>query len=209
MSEPRVDISGLIYHVYNRAVGRAGIFAAVNDYRVLHHSISSALHADPVTLHAYALMPNHWHLLVETHADGALSKFVHRLSSIQARLWHELNQTRGGGHLYQGPFKSSLISNDAHFLNTARYIERNPLVASLVKRAEDWRWTSLCDRIHQTPFAGQLGSWPVDRPRNWLQLVNSTLPSDALKSAPPSTGSTWFRNEVELRLRALNQAKPG
>ncbi|MCE5267945.1 MAG: hypothetical protein LLG00_08670 [Planctomycetaceae bacterium] len=83
-------------------------------------------------------------------------------------------KTVGGGHLYQGTYKSFPIEEDEHLLAVLRYVERNALRAGLVERAEDWRWSSLWRWRHPevTEDVPPLTNWPVERPRQWLQRVN-------------------------------------
>lgn len=71
-------------------------------------------------------------------------------------------------------FKSFPVQRDEHFLSVCRYVERNPLRANLVARAEDWRWGSLWARTGEPPAPTRpiLADWPVDRPRDWAALVD-------------------------------------
>ena len=77
-------------------------------------------------------------------------------------------------HLYQGRFKSLPIQQDEHFLTVCRYVERNALRAKLVKRAEDWRWSSLYRWYSGTAEEkALLSAWPLRRSAGWLAHVNS------------------------------------
>jgi REP-associated tyrosine transposase len=119
-------------------------------------------------------MPNHWHLVLAPRKDGELSRFTGWLTLTHTQRWHAERGSRGSGHLYQGRFKSFPVEEDEHFLMVCRYVERNALRAGLVRRAEDWRWSSLWRRAH--PEAEPdilLGDWPVRRPANWLEWVNA------------------------------------
>jgi REP element-mobilizing transposase RayT len=92
-----------------------------------------------VEIFAYALMPNHYHLLMQTHRPN-LSKSMHWLGvSYTNRLNARHNRI---GHLFQGRFKSILVENDAYLIELSCYIHRNPLRASIVKRLADYRWSS-------------------------------------------------------------------
>jgi putative transposase len=84
--------------------------------------------------------------------------------------WHAHHHSAGTGHLYQGRFKSFPIETDDHFYTVLRYVERNALRARLVKRAENWRWSSLWRREQGDPAL--LSAWPVPRPADWPRLVN-------------------------------------
>ena len=71
------------------------------------------------------------------------------------------------------------MQSDEHFLRVCRYVEGNPLRARLVKRAEQWRWSSLHARVHRSELV-TVREWPVNRPRNWTSIVNELLPRDEL-----------------------------
>ncbi len=89
--------------------------------------------------HAYCLMGNHFHLLVETPLEN-LSAGMHRLNSLHAQRFNRRYEL--DGHLFQGRFHSLLVESDWHLLSLARYIVLNPLRAGLCRRASDWRWSS-------------------------------------------------------------------
>ena len=70
-----------------------------------------------------------------------LGRFMQRLTVTHVRRWHAHRHSDGGGHLYQGTYKSFPVQqDDHHFLAVARYVERNARRANLVRRAENWRW---------------------------------------------------------------------
>jgi len=119
------------------------------------------------------MMSNHWHMVLWPEQDGELTGFLRWLTLTHAQRWKHAHDAVGHGHLYQGRFKSFPIQNDGHLLTVLRYVERNPLRANLVERAEEWRWGSCFARRHRGhPLAPLLSPWPIDRPRNWLELVN-------------------------------------
>ena len=87
--------------------------------------------------------------------------------------WHAHHGTSGTGHLYQGRFKSFPIQSDEHLWTVLRYVERNPLRAGLVKRAEQWRWGSLWRRgFGDDESRSLLAEGPLKLPRNWIASVN-------------------------------------
>ena len=89
--------AGVIFHVLNRGVGRRELFADAGDYAAFERCLAHALAAVPeVALLAYCLMPNHWHLLVVPATDGALGRFMHRLTLTHTCRWHAHRGTAGG-----------------------------------------------------------------------------------------------------------------
>ena len=88
--------------------------------------------------------------------------------------WHAHRHSAGSGHVYQGRFKSFPVQNDEHFLAVCRYVERNALRAKLVRRAEQWRWSSLYRWNSGTPQEkALLATWPLSRRPGWIDHVNA------------------------------------
>jgi len=164
---------GLVYHALNRAVARLPLFQKEGDYAAFERILDEALVEHPTRLLAYCVMPNHWHLVVWPERDGELTAFVRWLTHTHAMRWHAHYHTGGTGHLYQGRFKTFPIEADTHLHTVLRYVERNPLRANLVARAENWRWSSLGRRQAGDPaIETVLHPWPIVRPSNWLAVVN-------------------------------------
>jgi putative transposase len=221
----RVAPPGIVFHVLNRGNGRQRIFDDDADYAAFERVMAEALAVDPVRLLAYALMPNHWHLLLTPTAEGQLGRFMQRLTVTHVRRWHAHRHSAGQGHLYQGTYKSFPVQDDVHFRAVARYVERNPLRAGLVARAEQWRWGSLWRR--QSGSAEDrmiLAEWPTARPGDWLNWVNR--PQSAAEEAAirqcvtrgrPYGQEAWQRQTAETlglghtfreRGRPRTQAEP-
>ena len=178
---PRIAVGGVVYHVLNRANGRAQIFKRPGDYAAFEKIMAEALDRIPMRILAYCLMPNHWHMVLQPEGDGALSRHFAWLTRMHSLRWHGFRDMRGCGHLYQGRYKSFPVQSDRHFLAVCRYVERNPLRANLVARAEDWRWGSLWRRERGHAQAEPvLSEWPVPRPDGWLGFVNGPLNRDEL-----------------------------
>jgi putative transposase len=100
-----------------------------------------------------------------------LSRYAQWLTVTHVRRWHAHHRTAGTGPVYQGRFRSFPVQEDDHFYAVCRYVERNPLRANLVSRAEAWRWSSLWHRCQHTEVPW-LSAWPLPLPEAWLQSVN-------------------------------------
>jgi putative transposase len=149
------------------------LFEKDEDYAAFERVLQEALEKHPTRLLAYQLMPNHWHLVVWPRRDGELTEFVRWLTHTHVMRRHAHFHSAGSGHLYQGRFKSLPIQTDEHLYTVLRYVERNALRANLVKRAEDWRWSSLWRRVSGDEQARRLlHRWPLPEPADWLQQVN-------------------------------------
>jgi putative transposase len=152
------------------------IFFEDSDYQAFEKILEEAVERWNMRLLAYALMPNHWHLVVWPRNDGDLSKFVGWMTLTHTQRWHAYRRNAGTGHLYKGRFKSLPVQEDEHLRVLCRYVERNPLSAKLVNRAEDWRWGSLWRRTSANAEQRKLLSdWPIERGANWLRHVQQPL----------------------------------
>lgn len=169
--------AGMVYHVLNRGNARMRIFHKSADYQAFERVLAEGLDRYPVELFTYCLMPNHWHLVVRPETDEALGRWMGWVGVTHVRRHHEHYQSCGGGHLYQGRFKSFPVAEDEHFLALCRYVEANPLRAGLVDRAQNWAWSRLGRNGQRHLVAEELllSPWPVERPRNWTTRVNAKL----------------------------------
>ena len=163
---------GVILHVLNRANAGVRIFEDHRDYEAFEQVMAETLEHIPVRVLTYCLMPNHWHMVLWPNEDGQMGTFMQRLTVTHVRRWHAHRHSAGTGHLYQGTYKSFPIQNDAHLLAACRYVERNPLRARLVERAECWRWSGLWWRVSHREEASLLTPWPVQRPPDYIEWVN-------------------------------------
>ena len=159
----------------NRRVGRLSLFEKPADYLAFEKILSEAHEFTGVRISAYCLMPNHWHLLLWPREDGELSEVMRWVTVTRTQRWHAHRHSAGTCPVYQGRFKSFPVQTDEHFVTVARYIERNPLRANLVQRAEEWRWSSLFQFVHRgTKFIDLINQWPVERPKDWVGFVNGS-----------------------------------
>ena len=182
----RVAPGGIIQHVLNRGNGRMKLFHKPADYDAFANLLADAAEKVPgVRLLGYCLMPNHWHLILWPHAKGELSAYMRWLSNTHVRRWRQHWHSVGQGHVYQGRFKSFPVQDDAHYLTLLRYVEANPRRAGLVRKAEQWRWSSLT-APHTPDGRMLLADAPLPRPPDWVTIVNQTLDPQALATARES-----------------------
>src|SRR5271154_5661699 len=111
----RCSDAGYVYHVLNRAVGRATLFHQPADYAAFEQVLRQVGERSGLRLLSYALMPNHWHLVVWPRHDGQLSTAAQWWTVTQVRRWHPQHGTGGTGPVYQGRFKSFPVQEDDHF----------------------------------------------------------------------------------------------
>ncbi len=140
MARPlRVEYPGAVYHVMARAHERASLFRDDTDREKFLALLAAAARQEAWEVHAYCLMGNHYHLLVEI-PRGELS---HGMHSLNARYSQWFNWRHGRrGHVLEGRFKSVLVQKEGHLLELVRYVVLNPVRAGLAARVGDWRWSS-------------------------------------------------------------------
>ena len=178
---PRLAKGGLIYHVHNRAAGGGRLFAGVRQYKQFEQVLAGAGERFRCRVLAYCLMPDHWHLLLWPRQDGELSEVLRWVTVTHVRRAHSQRGTIGAGSIYQGRFRSFPLQADEHFLPVARFVESHPLRSKLARRCENWRWSSLQQRVAGTDAAQPaLAAWPVPRPRQWRRMVNGAQPEAEL-----------------------------
>jgi putative transposase len=180
--QPRVDVPNTPYHVINRAVGRLKIFTTAKDYQLFVDLLAEAKEKTGMSILAFTIMPNHWHLVLFPEKEGDLKKFMHLLTNAHTRKVHTITKTIGTGPLYQGRYKSFIIDDDSHLHTVIKYVERNPVRACMTQSVESWKWGSGWVRQHGSPKQKQLLSdGPTPLPRNYRTWVNVEDKDDIIK----------------------------
>ena len=127
----RVQFEGAIYHVTQRGAGRGLIFQDDADRQRFLARLGEAVEEDGVRLYLYCLMPNHFHLLLETPRAN-LAAFMHRLQTAYT-LYYNARHGRSG-HLMQGRYGAEPVGGDRYLLNLSRYVHLNPVAKADVPR---------------------------------------------------------------------------
>ena len=140
MARPlRLEFAGALYHVTSRGDGREDIFHTDEDRVAWLETLAEVCRRFNWVCHAYCQMTNHYHVLIET-PDANLSKGMRQLNGVYTQ---RVNRTHGRvGHVFQGRFKAVLVDKDNYFLELSRYVVLNPLRAKMVRRLEQWQWSS-------------------------------------------------------------------
>ena len=136
----RIVAAGFPMHVILRGIDRAAIFFAEGDYRMFLGTLAALAESESIRVHAYVLMTNHVHLLITPRTDRGPAQLMKRLGQ---RYVQHINRTyRRTGTLFEGRFRSAVIETDGYLFACQRYIELNPVRASMVRTPEDYRWSS-------------------------------------------------------------------
>ncbi|MBT3879531.1 MAG: addiction module toxin RelE [Candidatus Scalindua sp.] len=140
MARPlRIEYDGALYHVTSRGNARKSIFAGDEDRKIFLDTLDKVNDKYNFLCHAYCLMDNHYHLLIET-PDGNLSNGMRQLNGVYTQRYNRRNKKVG--HVFQGRYKAILLQKELHFLEVCRYIVLNPVRARAVNLPKEWKWTS-------------------------------------------------------------------
>ncbi len=197
----RASQGGICYHVINRGNAKAVIFHDGLDCEAFVRLVRRAVERRPMRVLAYCVMPNHVHLVLWPSGDDDLGPWMHWLLTAHVRQHHQRHGTTG--RVWQGRFKAFPIQRDEHLLTVIRYVERNPLRAGLVARAEDWPWSSLRGRVAGRSD-GVLTDPPVPLGGDWCAWVQEPLTAAELESLRESVrrqrpfgDPAWTRGAAE------------
>ena len=214
MARPkRIALGGYVYHALNRANGRLRIFRKDDDFLAFEQILADGAERFSMRICGYCIMGNHWHLLLWPREDGDLSQFMRWISLTHTQRYHVSHGTVGIGHLYQGRFKSFPVQDDSHYLTVLRYIEANPLRASLVADAGEWPWSSFAVRQgYECPF--ELSDGPVELPLSWARLLRLEFTDKecehiekSIKRGVPFGQADWTRITA-ARLKLQSTLRP-
>ena len=140
MSRPlRIEFAGALYHLTSRGDRREDIFLDDGDRLMFLDVLAGVCARFRWVCHAYCLMSNHYHLLIETR-ESTLAQGMRQLNGVFTQ---RSNRRHGRvGHVFQGRYKAILVQKESYLLELARYVVLNPVRAGMVRSAKDWPWSS-------------------------------------------------------------------
>jgi len=140
MSRPlRIEYAGAVYHITSRGNEKKAVYKDDVDREIFLDTLSQVNKRYNWICHAYCLMNNHYHLIIET-PDGNLSVGMRQLNGVYTQTFNKRHKRVG--HLFQGRYKAVLIQKESHLLEVCRYVVLNPVRARAVERPEMWKWSS-------------------------------------------------------------------
>jgi putative transposase len=137
---PRFVLPGLPQHVIQRGNNRQQILFAEDDYWFLWEKIRTAAAKFSCLIHAYVLMPNHFHLLITPVQEDGIGKLMQYVGRYYVQYFN--GRYERTGTLWEGRYRATLIEPDAWLLPVSRYVETNPVRAALVESPADYAWSS-------------------------------------------------------------------
>ena len=147
LAETSLFVPNNYYHVYNGGANKAKIFCDRKDYLLLLRQLKRHINGFEITVIAYCLMSNHFHLMLRQDGQAKISDFM---QAVFHKYSMSFNQSHGhSGTLFEGPFRAILIDKDEYLLHLCRYIHRNPLEAGIVKQPEQWPYSNYLEFLGQ------------------------------------------------------------
>lgn len=154
MARPlRITYPGAFYHVTSRGNEQKDVFKSQRDREKFLEYLASATERYGAVIHAYCLLSNHYHLLLET-PKGNLSQIMRHINGAYTTYFNV--KRKRAGHLFQGRFKAILVEADEYAMELSRYIHLNPVRAGMVTRPEEYRWSSYNNFIGQSAVSSWL-----------------------------------------------------
>ncbi len=148
-------LAGYYYHIYNRGAHRLGIFRTDADYRFLLKLLKEHSTKNEISILAYCLMPNHYHLLLRQDGDLPISVFMRAVFNVYSKVFN--SKYKHSGTLFEGPFKAIWVDRAEYLFHLCRYIHRNPMDAGLAANLEDWQYSNYLE------FVGKRNGALVDK----------------------------------------------
>ncbi len=220
---PRFVLPGYPQHVIQRGNNRMDILHDEEDYWALWYTLRDAAERFDCAVHAYVLMPNHFHLLLTpTEGDG-----IGKLMQYAGRFYVQHANRRHGrtGTLWDGRYRATLLDPDGYLLAVAHYVELNPVRAGLVETPADYEWSSYGanalgaddDLVTSHPMYLALDEDADDRRAVYARRVDAPLAPAEVQRIREATNKAWvlgdndFCSRIETRLnrRARPQQRGG
>ncbi len=151
---PRIDFPGAVHHVYARGIEKRNIFLDDSDRIFFLEKVGANLPRWGIRCHAWALMPNHFHLLLQS-TEGQLPSFMRCLLTVYSKYFN--SKYKRVGHFFQNRYKSPIIGKVAYFREVVRYIHLNPFRSEIVRSVGelgDFLWTG-----HRKIVKGGFPDW--------------------------------------------------
>ncbi len=211
MARPlRIEYPGAFYHVTSRGNEQKNVFKSQKDREKFLAYLESAVTRYRAVIHAYCLMSNHYHLLLET-PDANLSQIMRHINGAYTTYFNIKHKR--AGHLFQGRYKAILVEADAYAAELSRYIHLNPVRAGMISGPEEYQWSSYrCyiglnkapEWLKEDFILGYFGGNAPEARDSYRKFAESLLDSDydsPLKEATASTilGCQKFIDEVSER----------
>ncbi len=202
----RIQYQNAVYHVMNRGQSRREVFCSDEHYKKFLSLLKDCAERWQVEIHAFSLMPNHYHLLLQT-PHGNLSRVMRHIDGLYTQWFNRLNDRDGA--LFRGRYKAILVDEDAYLVELLRYIHRNPVKAGLVAEPEQHKWSGHQGYVKNLNnlkwltthrLMGYFGKTEREARKKLREFMNEKVPTNLEKRLEskkwPSTFSTKMFQEL-------------
>ncbi len=180
MARPlRIEYPNAVYHITSRGNAREKIYKDNKDRQLFLETLGSVIKRYNWLCHAYCLMDNHYHLMIET-PEPNLSKGMRQLNGVYTQTYNRRHKETG--HIFQGRYKAILVEKEEYLLELCRYVILNPVRAGIIKSPEQWQWSSYLATIGKAKapeyltidwLLGQFGRKRRKAERKYAEFVKS------------------------------------
>jgi putative transposase len=187
MARPlRIEYPGAVYHITSRGNEKKPVYRDDQDRENFLSILDKVNKRYNWLCHAYCLMDNHFHLLIET-PEGNLSIGMRQLNGVYTQTFNKRH--RRVGHLFQGRYKAILVQKESHLLEVCRYVVLNPVRSHLIETPEQWRWSSYgATAGREKPAACLTTGWILGQfsgkrrkaEKEYCQYVNSGIGKESI-----------------------------
>jgi putative transposase len=193
----RLAVAGCVHHVLQRGIDRRPIFRDAADFQRMRDDLGELCRAAGLAVHAYVLMPDHFHLLLTPGDAASLSRTMQSLGRRYVR-WFNQRHARSGT-LWEGRFRSTVIEPGPYLLDCMRYVELNPARSGLVADAATYPWSSLPHHlglaadplVSDHPRFWSLGNTPFERQAAYARSCATPLDADVVDRIRDSCHRGW------------------
>lgn len=211
MSRPlRIEYPNAWYHVMNRGRRKENVFLTKSDYLEFIKVLREASDQFGLVISAFCLMPNHYHLLVQT-PHGNLSRCMRHVNGVYTQRFNKAHDY--DGQLFRGRYKAVLVEDNQYLLQVMRYIHRNPLEAKLVKSLQDFPWSSHHGYVSKAQkwnwlekqlLLGMLSQAKTTQTREYKKFIVEKNSSEietfySLKNMASILGEKLFKDQIKER----------
>lgn len=209
---PRLALAGQVHHVLQRGNNRQPIFTSDEERTAMLDLLAHEARAAGVGLHAYVLMPNHFHLLLTPGQEAALPRMMQGVGRAYVR---SFNQAHGrSGTLWEGRYRSTLVQPDRYMLPCMVYFDLNAVRTGLVQSAVEYRWSSHGHYagLHSTgwltppPAYWALGNTPFAREAAYADMVRAGISAAQQDELTRSVLGGWALGDADFVARLQQQA---
>ncbi len=134
-----------IYHIYNRGCNKDNIFFNKENHLYLLRLMEKFKDSYKIEIIAYCLMPNHYHLLMQQKSAKPISSYIQKIFNGYVQAINK--QQNRSGTLFEGRSKSILVDKEEYLIHLIRYIHINPVVANIIKKPEQWKYSNYLEWI--------------------------------------------------------------